>query len=220
MKLVFLASYPRSGNTFLRTILNRCFNLKSASVYPNDLGHNKKLEADVGHLEWVSGGIPFGSFSQKFALLKTHALQDEYIKRTRQHGGHFKAIYIMRDARPAALSLYNFFGKNLPMEDVICGHHKWGRWSDHLLSWTEGPSQNHLILRYEDLISNFEQCLEKISEFLDIDILSYETVDRNKVADGHWIRKSGLDWKQQMSKEHIDLCTKVNHDLLLNYNYI
>ena len=34
---LLLSSYPRSGNTLLRTVLYQCFNLKSRSVYGNDL---------------------------------------------------------------------------------------------------------------------------------------------------------------------------------------
>jgi len=39
--IIWLASYPRSGNTYLRTMLWHCFGLRSASIYPNDLGGNK-----------------------------------------------------------------------------------------------------------------------------------------------------------------------------------
>ena len=53
MKMVWLASYPRSGNTFLRTILWQCFGLRSASYYRDDLGGNKELEEYVGHIERV-----------------------------------------------------------------------------------------------------------------------------------------------------------------------
>ena len=40
MNKIWLASYPRSGNTLLRTILNHCFNLKSASFYFSDFKGN------------------------------------------------------------------------------------------------------------------------------------------------------------------------------------
>jgi hypothetical protein len=34
--VTWLASYPRSGNTLLRTILKQCFGLSSQSVYPDE----------------------------------------------------------------------------------------------------------------------------------------------------------------------------------------
>ena len=51
MRIVWVASYPRSGNTMLRTVLWHCLGLRTASVYPNDLGGNKDLEDYVGHIE-------------------------------------------------------------------------------------------------------------------------------------------------------------------------
>ena len=52
MKVTWLASYPRSGNTYLRTILFNCFGIKTASIYPNDLGGNKTLENFVNSKEY------------------------------------------------------------------------------------------------------------------------------------------------------------------------
>ena len=51
MEITWLASYPRSGNTFVRTILFNCFGIKTASVYPKDLGGRTILEEFVGHIE-------------------------------------------------------------------------------------------------------------------------------------------------------------------------
>jgi hypothetical protein len=69
--VIWLASYPRSGNTFLRTILWHSFGLRSAIIYPNEHGNNKKLENYVGHIEhgvnlqkrFQQNGLP---------LVKTH----------------------------------------------------------------------------------------------------------------------------------------------------
>ena len=49
--MIWLASWPRSGNTFLRTILWNCFAMKSGSVYPNDLGGDRNLTRVIGHVE-------------------------------------------------------------------------------------------------------------------------------------------------------------------------
>ena len=51
MNPIWLASYPRSGNTLVRTILYQCMDLKTGSVYSNDLGGNSNLESYVGHIE-------------------------------------------------------------------------------------------------------------------------------------------------------------------------
>jgi len=53
---VLISSYPRSGNTLLRTILFQCFGLYSASAHPSDLGDNAALEHYVGHLRSGANG--------------------------------------------------------------------------------------------------------------------------------------------------------------------
>ena len=72
-KITWLSSYPRSGNTFLRTILFNCFGIKTASIYPNDLGGNKPLENFVGHIEHnLDNTITFEKGS--IPIIKTHNL--------------------------------------------------------------------------------------------------------------------------------------------------
>ncbi len=43
--LIGLASYPRSGNTFFRVLLNRYFGLQTYSLYddPSDIGANRAV---------------------------------------------------------------------------------------------------------------------------------------------------------------------------------
>ena len=88
---IYLASYPRSGNTFLRMVLLNCFGLKTGSIYPADLGRNQALERFVGHIEHDAFGdiaFPQGNLP----LLKTHELPRDDLP----------AIYIVRDGRAAA----------------------------------------------------------------------------------------------------------------------
>ena len=123
MKPIFLASYPRSGNTYLRTILNQCFDLKSASIYPNDLGGNAALEKFVGHIEQIDKGtIPTKPFLNKPLLIKTHELKTT----------DTKSIYVVWNAYPVMLSLHKFFNYRISLEDVIKGNHRWGIWADHV----------------------------------------------------------------------------------------
>ena len=56
--MIWIASYPRSGNTFLRTILWHCFGLKSASIYPQDLDmHLSPISKFLG-CEVISTKVP------------------------------------------------------------------------------------------------------------------------------------------------------------------
>ena len=47
--VTWLASYPRSGNTLLRTILKHCFGLSSQSVYPDEEFSEPGVAEAVGH---------------------------------------------------------------------------------------------------------------------------------------------------------------------------
>ena len=209
MKITWLASYPRSGNTYLRTILFNCFGIKTASIYPNDLGGNKTLENFVGHIEhnqnktitFQKGSIP---------IIKTHKLnQDEN-----------RSIYIIRDGRAASVSLWNFYGKKIPIKDIILGNHRFGTWRDHLISWNPLKRPNTLLIKYEDILCNFEYVLNSIETFLEIKVLSRKLPSRDTVAlfDGRWVR-SKTDWKEKISGEELNLFNKINYPVLKEFGY-
>ena len=209
MKITWLASYPRSGNTYLRTILFNCFGIKTASIYPNDLGGNKTLENFVGHIEhnqnktitFQKGSIP---------IIKTHKLnQDEN-----------RSIYIIRDGRAASVSLWNFYGKKIPIKDIILGNHPFGAWKDHLISWNPLKRPNTLLIKYEDILCNFEYVLNSIETFLEIKVLSKKLPSRDTVAlfDGRWVR-SKTDWKEKISGEELNLFNKINYPVLKEFGY-
>ena len=171
MKVTWLASYPRSGNTFLRTILFNCFGIKTASIYPNDLGGNKILENFVGHIEhsqnktitFQKGSIP---------IIKTHKLNKD----------DNRSIYIIRDGRAASVSLWNFYNKKIPMKEIILGNHPFGTWKDHLISWNPLKRPNTLLVRYEDILVNFEYVLSSIETFLEKNVISKKLPSRDIVA--------------------------------------
>lgn len=103
--VIWLASYPRSGNTLLRTILWQCFGLPSGSVYPDDLGGNRALADYVGHIERGPNRettFPVGSIP----MMKTHEFPKDR--------GH--AIYVIRDGRDVIVSLWKFYKGEASME--------------------------------------------------------------------------------------------------------
>ena len=209
MKITWLASYPRSGNTYLRTILFNCFGIKTASIYPKDLGGNKILENFVGHIEHNQNKtITFQKNS--IPIIKTHKLnQDEN-----------RSIYIIRDGRAASVSLWNFYGKKIPIKDIILGNHHFGTWKDHLISWNPLKRPNTLLIKYEDILCNFEYVLNSIENFLEIKLLSKKLPSRDTVAlfDGRWVR-SKTDWKEKISSEELNLFNKINYPFLKEFGY-
>lgn len=208
--IIWLASYPRSGNTFLRTVLWHCFGLRSASVYPNDLGGKQELANYVGHIEhgrgqaikFQLGGLP---------LLKTHEYPPD----------KNPAIYVVRDARPASVSLWKFYQKKIPLQTIIAGQHRLGTWSNHVAAWKPWERTDTLLIKYEDMIGDLPLVLSKVSTFLDRKILSERIPDRSTVAgiDGKWVRTQS-DWRSYISDAQLAQCNEVNLGMLQKLGYL
>ena len=201
---IWLASYPRSGNTLLRTVLHHCFGLASASIYSNDLGGNKDLESYVGHIEHDANGkikFPAGSIP----LIKTH-------EPPRNEQG---AIYVVRDGRAACVSLWEFYGRKLPLEKVISGQHRFGTWANHLSAWRPRSRPNTLLIKFENITNNLDIVVEEISRFLDVKIICMTIPERESVAkvDGRWVRKKS-DWREFMTGKDLELFCQANGQMM------
>jgi len=206
---IWLASYPRSGNTLLRTVLRHCFGLHSASIYPNDLGGNKALENYVGHREHgTDGRIHFAE--DEIPLIKTHAPPRD----------NCPAIYVVRDGRAACISLWEFYDRNAPLETIIRGEHRFGTWSDHVLAWQPWSRPNTVLLKYEDITNNLPSVLEELSKFLGRAVLSSEIPPRDNVAsvDGQWVRKRS-EWAAKISAEELGLFDAINGNVMRKLGY-
>jgi len=178
-KMVWLASWPRSGNTFLRTIMWQCFGLRSGSIYPGDMANNRQLEEYVGHVEdknnlFVDGNVP---------LIKTHEPPSD----------NSPAIYVVREGKTATLSLCQFY-RDTPPEFVVEGRHRFGTWTNHLQLWKPWERPDTLLLRYEDIENDMPATLGKISLFLGVEILKDTLPPRDAIAgiDGRIVKKEGV----------------------------
>lgn len=210
LDFIWLASYPRSGNTYLRIILWHAFGLRSASVYPNDLGRNKKLEKYAGHVQH-SPQLLEELQKSNLPMIKTH----EHNKDNRP------AIYILRDGRAASVSLWEFYNRTIPIESIINGQHRFGTWAKHVQSWDPWERPNTLLLKYEYLRDNLTSALNDIADFLDIDIITTKIPDRNVIAgeDGRWV-KTKTNWRSHLQGDSLDLFMKLNEDILYKAGYL
>jgi hypothetical protein len=167
--IIWLASYPRSGNTLLRTMLWKAFQLKSYSASDDrgDLGAVSEVMGIVGH-EFLP--MKFDDFyeskraSRDLVLVKTH---DKPIDAGR-------AIYVIRDGRSAIVSWYNMLvslrkRNDVSISDVIMGRGvRFGDWSSHIRAWTPNKRPATLLLYYNDLVSGDPAVLEKLAGFIGI----------------------------------------------------
>lgn len=156
---VYIASYPRSGNTFARVAIEAMYGLPTLSPYKNE-----------GDICGCTGARPKGL---PVYAWKSHTKNDAY------HLNR-KAIYIVRDGRDALVSHAHFHkasrnderlfedilqrlitGK-LPSYDV-CEY--WFNWAKHVRAWLTRPAPTALI-RFEELIENPRELLAMAFEHL------------------------------------------------------
>jgi Sulfotransferase domain len=210
---VWLASYPRSGNTYLRSILWTCFGLQTGSVYRNDLRSDPAVSQQVGHFE----GAAHGQFSADFLrlpLVKTHErpVDDR------------KAIYIVRNGRDCCRSLREFWRAeghgNVSLDDIIAGHHGFGSWSGHFLAWDPEARPNTLFLRFEQLTQDFEGTLDRLARFLEMRPL-HAAPPKLTVARGggpHWL-SPGSTPRGAMTRTQEALFDRLHGDVMARLGY-
>ena len=208
-KLVWLASYPRSGNTLLRTILWHCFGAPSASIYDEDLGKNEDLVGMAGHLEHKPGKqIWFPK--EHTPLIKTHELPPD----------DKPAIFVIRDGREACVSLWKFYNGQISMEDVIAGNHRFGTWSAHYDAWNPVSRPNTLGVRYEDMLNKRSKVLSEISSFLNLEVIGETIPDREAMAKagGRWVKKKS-NWRAHLFGPVLKQFNQVNKGTMKSLGY-
>lgn len=185
---IWIASYPRSGNTFLRMLLWQGLGLRTGSLYFADLGHRQALEQAVGHVEHD----PPGELSFRVGepwLIKTHSLCPD----------SNRAIYVVRDGRAAAVSLWRFAGGQIPLETIVAGESTYGSWQEHVESWQPTSRPGTLLVRYEDMEADPWRTVADLADFLGRPIVGRTIPSREELAslDGHWVRAK-TDWREHL----------------------
>jgi hypothetical protein len=163
--IVWLASYPRSGNTLLRTILNHVFGLRTYSIYddPEAIGDSDAVSKIVGHVKHRLGVDDFVRQAVAAAepiIVKTHEAPPD----------GSPAIYVVRDGRAATVSYWHyardFQRVVLALEQVVLGDVFAGAWADHMLAWNPLNRPKTLLLRYEQLAVADPEAMAAIADFL------------------------------------------------------
>ncbi len=151
---VFIAGYPKSGNTWMQLLV--------ASVM---YGLDPMNTPDTLIQELVPD-IHYKTFYKRFGAVtcfKTHALPQREYKRV---------LNIVRDGRDVLCSYRSFsqaLGGVSDIDAMLDGDNllEFGTWRDHVLAWNANPfNAEVLTIRYEDLKTNCSYELQRISEFL------------------------------------------------------
>ena len=172
-----ITSYPKSGNTWMRYIIyEMCFNKENKD---NDNSLNiKKYIPDLHILKIENNKLTLNKeLKNKEIFLKSHFSYSQM-----KNFSIKKIIIILRNPLDIFVSLTNFYELNIEEIDNLVNyfskHHtlpfikekfKLPSWSEHLESWVNS-SQNLLVIKYKDLINNFNNQMIKISHFLEVEI--------------------------------------------------
>jgi hypothetical protein len=244
---VFLASYPRSGSTWLRFILFEILTGKDAGF--------QALETRLPEVNAHRGVPPVLPGGGRF--IKTH---EKYRKDYR------KAVFLVRDVRDVFLSIYAG-SVELGMTSIVSEGDfdsfllsflegralQMGSWQEHTRSWLESPIANDgnlAVVRYEDLRQNPEQVVGQLLEFLGVPVdarmirnaiennalqrmrakedcarrageRSGLLYSRNSVSeDGRFIRRGAIGgWRSQLTDEQLKIIWQYAGDTLAAAGY-
>lgn len=163
--IIWLASYPRSGNTLLRQIFKQVFgqHTYSDSNDPKDLGIHEAGASVVGHRNYTQAWGEFYATAQKasgLTLVKTHHPPKD----------SGRTIYIVRDGRAALVSYFHLLRDfrrrtDISLHDVIRGETPMGSWSRHLNHWQPHTRPDTLLLRFEELRQDPDKCIAAVADF-------------------------------------------------------
>jgi hypothetical protein len=194
-QIIWLASYPKSGNTWLRCLLEayRCNGnldindiricLSDGSLTPLQTVAPMPMQdnAVLQRMLRPAALLHLIAFSRDPCFVKTHWANltvpgfHSYIppQLTR------KAIYVVRDPRQVAISLSMWL--NYPIDKIISNmnnpaHYLGGRqqnaisilstWSAHAASWATEEAFPVHVMMYEDMLADTEKALEECIDFL------------------------------------------------------
>jgi len=161
---IFIVSYPRSGNTWARFLIGNLLNPDDPVTFAN-------VESRIPEIYFFTDRQLRRLARPR--VLKSHEYFDPRYGRT---------IYLVRDPRDVAVSLYKYSLKRrnipdgYPIEEFIprfiAGEFliDWGNWREHVLSWRASRSEEDgfLLLKYEDLLADPQKQLARIASTLKI----------------------------------------------------
>lgn len=193
--IIWVASYPKSGNTWVRSVLYAAIHgevelsqlgsfIPNFSVYAANLVKKKLTNPGDIRFKWsVAQSQLSKEAGDKRIFLKTHNIAGTF------DCGHFpdKAltnsfIYIYRDPRDIAISYSHHFdhpidvsikqvmntkNMNFMPEDLSRGEFI-SSWDNHIKSWSQMPFRK-LFVKYENMIANPETEIMRILNFCSVE---------------------------------------------------
>jgi cephalosporin hydroxylase len=224
MMIVWLASYPRSGNTFVRMTIKEAYGLDSFSVHEDSSFEDLGIVDVVGHRDMQDVSLDELEKDSSVYFVKTHFLpgQDEY-----------PCIYIVRDGRDALVSYAHFRseldGLDAPLseilKDLVYGESPFGSWGEHIQAWTARNGKT-IILKYDAMKADPFTILDRAIKELGLPLT--KLADRKKSLDfGNlhlrapaFFRSGNNDqWKSEMPLDLQKVFWRKNGSAMIQLSY-
>tara|TARA_A100001011_G_C14086065_1_gene746551 strand:- start:53 stop:889 length:837 start_codon:yes stop_codon:yes gene_type:complete len=193
--IIWISSYPKSGNTYLRSFLSAYYFSKKGKFEFDQLVNilqfpsikfSKKdyFNFSDAASNWINNQKTYFE-NKKFVMLKTHnTLKNFKGQKFTSCNETLGAIYIVRDPRNLISSMchhysftqqesyLNLINKNASLSEKSvngdCSNFTFlGSWADHYKSWRDTQEFKVLFIKYEDLQYNKEEIFRKIILFIE-----------------------------------------------------
>lgn len=150
--MIWLASFPRSGNTFFRIVLHEVYGIASSTFHQETA---YRVDADY----------------DRYAVVKTHLLPQQLVP----DDPAIPAVYLVRDGRDALVSIAHHrkdivapgsdFEMNLQEAIIAAEGSFFGGWSHNVACWLQRAA---IVIRFEELIADPIACVERLRPILDL----------------------------------------------------
>ena len=224
--IIWLASYPKSGNTYVRAFLSAYYfsnngqfdfsQISNIDQFPHEKFFNQKVNNfDEASRLWVPIQKKI-NHDKKIRFFKTHSFLGNY------KGNEFTspettlgAIYIIRDPRNVFTSIKNHYSldneKALKMitdktRSLMSnnGSHASltyiSSWAENYLSWLRNNKFRRLFVKYEDLIENRYETFRDLIVFTNTLMNNVEGVNKLKLQKAIETTNFNVLKKKEMSE--------------------
>jgi estrone sulfotransferase len=222
----FFASYPRSGNTWLRFIV-------ASLLAPSEEISFRNADRFIPDPERVTFDIEEMASPR---IIKTHWPYFDLFPR---------CIYVIRDPRDVIISYYHYASNNGwfagDLESFCLFRAKYGDWADHVnraLNYAEEHPDNILLLKYEKLLRRPVAEVARLVRFLGLNSSDTEigaAIKKNSftslqererargpahgTAEGFFREGTAQQWRRRLSPEQIHRITQDNRPLIEKLGY-
>lgn len=230
--IVWLASYPRSGNTMLRMALKHLYGIKTYSIYDDqDIVGMGAAEIVGHHIKRID--TEQLAHSAEVFYVKTHGPPNAPVSQ-------FKAVHIVRDGRDTLTSYAHYRvrvdglkkANGIPatpkesLDDLLStSSHRWDGWSGHARKWLDWQG-DCVVVKYEDIVADIHNVVG--------DALAQLGIPLRRIKDGNMPKFSQLknewpqffrrgqsgSWSDFMTTKQLELFWSQHMDMMVELEYV